>query len=281
MMQPERALLLARSKQRFICGLTLALAYAITGRLALLLAMPPGYATAVFPPSGIAIAASLIGGRAVLPWVFAGSFALNLSIGSTVDGLNAGAVAVIAVVIAAASTAQAAVGAWSLRRFIGYPLGLDNIRDLARFLLISPAVCTCSVTLSLGGLVALGGISLPQLGPNWFAWWIGDTLGVLFFLPLMMVLAGEPRPLWRSRARNVAVPMLLFFSLFLAIFVRTRESEQDQSLAEFKLLTQGFLDRLQFQLTAQEDLLRQLGAFWQAQDRITRKEFGALTSHLL
>jgi hypothetical protein len=41
--------------------------------------------------------------------------------------------------------------------------------------------------------------------------------------------------------------MLLFFALFVAIFVRTREWERDQSLAEFQLLSQGFADKLQFQ----------------------------------
>ena len=33
------------------------LAYAISGRLGLFLAIPPGYASAIFPPSGIALAA--------------------------------------------------------------------------------------------------------------------------------------------------------------------------------------------------------------------------------
>ncbi|HET6492314.1 MAG TPA: hypothetical protein VFG44_05000, partial [Burkholderiales bacterium] len=37
----------------------LAAAYFITARLALLFAIPPGYATAVWPPSGIALAAML------------------------------------------------------------------------------------------------------------------------------------------------------------------------------------------------------------------------------
>ena len=32
----------------------LALAYVVTGRLGLLLSVPPGYATAIFPPAGIA-----------------------------------------------------------------------------------------------------------------------------------------------------------------------------------------------------------------------------------
>jgi hypothetical protein len=34
----------------------LAVAYYVSGKLGLLLALPPGYATAVFPPSGIALA---------------------------------------------------------------------------------------------------------------------------------------------------------------------------------------------------------------------------------
>jgi integral membrane sensor domain MASE1 len=41
--------------------------YIITGKLSLLLAVPPGYASPVFPPAGIAIAAMLIAGPATLP----------------------------------------------------------------------------------------------------------------------------------------------------------------------------------------------------------------------
>lgn len=40
----------------------MAAAYWISGRLGLLLAIPPGYATAVWPPSGIALACLLIFG---------------------------------------------------------------------------------------------------------------------------------------------------------------------------------------------------------------------------
>ena len=55
-------------------------------------------------------------------------------------------------------------------------------------------------------------------------WWVGDTLSVLVILPLLCVLVAEPRSLWRSRVWSVAVPMLLFLGLFVAIFVveRTR-----------------------------------------------------------
>jgi len=59
----------------------LALAYALIGWLGLYLAVPPGYATAVFLPAGIAVAAVLIAGIESLAGVFAGSLLLNIWIG--------------------------------------------------------------------------------------------------------------------------------------------------------------------------------------------------------
>lgn len=50
----------------------LALAYLVAGRLALLLAIPPGFATAIFPPLGISLAAVLLWGNPLLLGVFIG-----------------------------------------------------------------------------------------------------------------------------------------------------------------------------------------------------------------
>jgi integral membrane sensor domain MASE1 len=119
--------------------LVLAISYAASGKVALLLAVPPGYASPVFPPAGIAVGAMLIGGSATLPWTFLGSLALNVWTGySAGRGITVATLAA-AVVIAAASMLQAAVGGTALRRAVGYPAPLDNGRDLTRFLLLSPA----------------------------------------------------------------------------------------------------------------------------------------------
>src|SRR5436190_6604702 len=94
----------------------LAAAYVASGRLGLLLAMPPGYATAIFLPAGIAVAAMLIAGAATLPWIFLGSFGLNLWIGYTAGGELSPAGLAAAGGIAAASAIQAALAGWALRR---------------------------------------------------------------------------------------------------------------------------------------------------------------------
>src|SRR5579863_3577203 len=94
------------------------LAYLISGRLGLLLAVPPGYATAIFPPAGIAMAAAFIGGSGTLPWIFLGSCLLNLWVGFAIDLRDTPLILTMGLLIPAASAAQAAIGGYALRRLI-------------------------------------------------------------------------------------------------------------------------------------------------------------------
>jgi integral membrane sensor domain MASE1 len=220
----------------------LPLAYLITGRLGLLLAVPPGYATAVFIPAGIAVGAMYIAGAATLPGTFVGSLLLNLWTGYAITGQLSAVDSAAAVVIALASALQAALGGTLLRRVIGYPAALDNPRDLLFLLVLSPLFCLTSASLSLVGMWALGAIQSGDLPSNWMTWWAGDTLGVLVALPLLLVLFAEPRDLWRSRIWSVAIPALLCFGLFIAIFIRVNSWEYDQSLFEFRLRSQQLAD---------------------------------------
>ena len=65
--------------KRFAEILGMASAYAVIGRLSLLLAIPPGYATAIWPPAGLALAGVLTMGRRVWPGIFLGSLLVNAS----------------------------------------------------------------------------------------------------------------------------------------------------------------------------------------------------------
>jgi signal transduction histidine kinase/CheY-like chemotaxis protein/sensor domain CHASE-containing protein len=261
--------------------LLLTIGYIASGKLALMLAVPPGYAAPIFPPAGVAVAAMLIGGPTTLPWTFLGSFVLNLWTAYSVGHGTAEIWSAAAAVIAAASTLQAAVGGTVLRRAVGYPAPLDNGRDLWRFLLLLPVSCLTSATLSLGGLLALSVVLPTDLVTSWVSWWIGDTVGVLVVLPLMLVIAGEPRPLWRSRAGPVALPMLLFFALFVAIFVRVSNWEHDEALLEFRLLSQEIVDKIHAELAEQEIFLEQLERSFSRPAAVSRADFQHLTKNLL
>jgi signal transduction histidine kinase/CheY-like chemotaxis protein len=258
----------------------LALAYVLLGKLGLLLAVPPGYATAVFLPAGLAVAAMLVGGPMTLPWTFAGSLLLNLWEGY---GLRTGldwTAAAIALVIAAASALQAGITGSALKRALGMPVALDKGGDLVRFVLLSPLCCLISVTLSHVGMLILGTVHGTELATSWLTWWVGDTLGVLLMTPLVLVLMGEPRALWRGRAFPVALPMLLFFALFVAIFGRVSAWEADQSLLEYRLLSQRVTDEIEAGLDEQATFLDQLARFFVEGAPVSRDSFHRFVENL-
>ena len=255
----------------------LTVAYAVSGKLGLMLAVTPGYASPIFPAAGIAVTAAMVGGRVTLPWIFLGSLLLNLSTGDQLAATRA----VAATIIAAASTLQAAATGMILRGAIGYPAPLDNGRDITRFLLLSPIGCLISATLSLAGLAALGVVERPDLITSWISWWIGDTLGVLVVLPLMLVAAGEPRALWRSRALPVAVPMLLFCALFTLIYVRVSKWEHDEGLLDFRLLSRQVVDEIHTGLGEEGVFLQQLERSFSGPSPLSRADFHHLAQSLL
>ncbi len=261
--------------------IALACSYVAAGRLGLLLAVPPGYATAIFPPAGIAIAAMFIGGTITLPWTFLGALSLNLWISFSISHRLGFLELAGALTIAAASTLQAAIGGWMLRRLVGYPAALDNVGDVARFFLSAPGLCLISATLSLSVMVLLHAVRISDVGSSWFTWWLGDTLGVLIFLPLVMVVAGGPRAAWAGRAHTVALPMTLFFALFVAIFINVSKWENQQSLLEFRLLSQRLIDSVRAQLDAQEAFVEQLGTAFDLPGWISREDFAARARRLL
>jgi signal transduction histidine kinase len=261
--------------------LWLAAAYAVTGRLALLLAVPPGYATPIFPPAGIAAGAMLMAGPATLPGTFLGSLLLNLWAGHALAQHLDRTTIAAAIAIAVASSVQAGVAGAAMRRLLGYPAALDNGRDVGRFLLLTPLCCLTSATLSLIALYSLGVVAWPALGASWVSWWIGDTLGVLVALPLILVAIGEPSDLWRRRALPVALPMLACFALFVAIFARVNKWEHDEALLDFRLLSREIVDKLRAGLAEQQIFIEQLERSFTGPVALSRAEFRHLVQNLL
>ena len=109
----------ALSVDRLLKVVALTFGYCLTGGLGLSVAIPPGYATAVWPPSGIALAAVLLWGPRVWPGIWLGSFLLNVwvawSANADFSATNLG----IAASIGVGSTLQALLGAFLLKRWVG------------------------------------------------------------------------------------------------------------------------------------------------------------------
>jgi len=259
----------------FSLSLLLIFAYVVTGKLGLMLALPPGYASAIFPPAGIAIAASFVAGKRSFPAIFCGSLLLNIWVGyTTTHNINITGLEV-AFLIAFASVIQAWLGGWWLRRSIGYPNTLDSPRDVVSFFISAPVICLVSASISVGGLFALGLIGKPYLFSSWASWWTGDSLGLVVMLPLTLVAIGSPRRIWRKRLGTVALPMVITFALLIIIFITVSRWEHKDSLIEFDGLSNQLSEQLQVRFDAQESALVQTSRLFTYRNfnSITRQDF--------
>lgn len=263
--------------------LLVVVAYVASGKAALMLALPPGYASAIFPPAGIAVAAVLIIGRRALPGVFLGSLLLNLWLGTSAGHAISATGFVAALLIATTSLLQAAAGGWLLRRAIGYPAAFDRAWDIFKFLSLTPVASLVGASLSVAGLRMLGVLDADNLTENWFSWWIGDSLGIVTLLPIAMVFFGEPRSLWRRRLGTVAMPMALVFTLFVLLFLKTNQWERDESLNEFRQVSEQSLHAIRAGLDEQDAVLAGMRGLFihDAKGHISREEFQRFTQNVL
>ncbi|TWI45818.1 PAS domain S-box-containing protein/diguanylate cyclase (GGDEF)-like protein [Pseudoduganella flava] len=245
--------MISRQHGPLLANLLLAAAYAATGCIGLELALAPGFATPLFLPAGIALAALVTGGPALLPGVAAGAFLMNLISLPRATGLSAGLLTGGAVAAAVAAALQAYVAMHAFNRWVRPEIGAG--RDVLRFLVLAPALSLTSSTLSLCALALLGVLSGHDLPATWLAWWMGDALGMLIAAPLAWIAFGQPRALWRRRRWTVGAPLLVLTALFVVIFLQVRRWEWNQQTQQIQLKAQQAADMVQAQLSEHERFL--------------------------
>ena len=184
-----------------------ALAYFVAGEAALLLAIPPGYASPIYPSAGIALAAALVYGRRALPGVMIGAYLINLHTAGARDptALNL----LLPLLSAVGAAAQAALGAALVNRRRQGPLLLAEPRQVAGFFFWGAVVaCLLNASLSTSALTWAGAVPAAAATTTWWTWWAGDTLGVLIGAPLALTLIGQPRADWAPRRVPLGLPLL-------------------------------------------------------------------------
>ena len=255
--------------------------YIFTGKLGLALAVPPGYATLIWPASGIAVGFIVMHGARLWPGVLLGSFLLNAyNSGVFADAEWFTPKLLAALGIAVGSTLQALLGRVLVARFLGLPLQLARGRDIAWLLLLtSPVTCVVAATIGVATLYALGIVARDALPANWLAWWLGDALGVLVFMPLVLLAPGSRESLtWRaSRIGRLPMAALLLLLLPLGLtfyaWKATTENDYQRGEAKFDTLTIEGEKVLQFRLASYGNALLGAAGFIQGSAQVTHDEW--------
>lgn len=201
-----------------------ALSYFAFGLLGLLIKVPPSNAGGLWPPAGISLAAMLLLGNRIWPGIFIGNFAIS----AYAFGFNDASLPIYAAT-GLGATSCASAGKFLIERYVGFPNPLTNNRSILLFMLLGgPLSCLIPATIGISCMLIFGVVTPPEIPVNWISWWVGDTIGVLVFSPLMLVFFAKPNAIWGKRRISVGVPLLLSFTLVLIFFFYVRKAEQEQ-----------------------------------------------------
>jgi signal transduction histidine kinase len=186
------------------------LVYFISGKLGLQLAFLNASASAVWPPSGIALAALLLLGYRVWPAILVGAFLVNI----TTTGDFATTLG-----IAAGNTLEAVCGATLVSAFACGTRAFDRAQDVFKFAFAVILSAVIAATLGVTSLALGGFASWANYGPVWITWWLGDVTGALVIAPLILLWFVAPTRRWhRAEVLEVALLGLLLLALGELVF---------------------------------------------------------------
>jgi PAS domain S-box-containing protein len=179
----------------------LAAIYFFAGKLGLAHAFLHPSASAVWPPTGIALAALLLWGYRLWPGVLLGAFLLNLTIAGNL-ATSAG--------IAVGNTAEALLGAWLVSRFANGVKAFDHAGSIFRFVVGAALLSTAvSATMGVSSLCVAGFAPWDHFLPIWLTWWLGDMTSSLVLTPLIIVWSAKPVPSLKPQQIWEALGVLL------------------------------------------------------------------------
>lgn len=259
-------------------NLILASVYALLGIISLELAIPPGYATAIFPPAGISIVALLSGGSRLLPGVWLGSVSINLWAAISHNSLNSSSL-LLAMTIAIGVSLQAYVAASLITKFTNINWkSLSRWQDIILFLLLTgPIACLVSASWGVTSLYLFEHISSSELFLNWSNWWLGDLTGVILFAPLSLIILLRHQPLWHNRLIFIAIPIIAATLSLILVFAYSKNNEHD--LAENHLQEIGDLiaNKIERDMANYQGSVQSLANFIRLYPKLSYTEFNRFT----
>jgi integral membrane sensor domain MASE1 len=159
----------------------IAVIYAVAAKVANSIPGVNKLATCVWPPAGIAQAALLLFGRRVWPGIALGVFffdTINLNI-SLFSGL-----------MSAVGACLQALCAFTLLKYFKFRTSLDRLIDVV-ILVVFGAIISTQINCTIG-VIRLCVTGLVEWSEYWstrWNWYTGDTLGVLIFTPMLLILS--------------------------------------------------------------------------------------------
>lgn len=153
-----------------------AFAYMVTAKLGLMVPYKESIATLIWLPTGIAVGAILRWGKISIPAIYLGACVAEMSVGIPL---------IPSMAIAITNTLAPFFTAYFLNRF-KFNHSLIHQHDIALMIGATLLGMLISATGGIFVLYAANLVPVNALSNVWIIWWIGDCIGVLLALPLVL-----------------------------------------------------------------------------------------------
>ncbi|MCK9202140.1 MAG: EAL domain-containing protein [Gallionella sp.] len=184
-----------------------ALLYALLVRLVLSYLTTDGNISAVWIPSGLGVAAVLLGGRKYLLPVFLGALLAYVAAGRPL---------VASSLVALSNIAEPLVVLWLLSRSDRFDLKLDKARDYLWLVIAGTLASGVAAAIGASTLLSSGIVTAAQFPHGLMLWWMGNLLGIVLITPLLLIWRTWPGGWFKTPARMLETGALLATSVLLA-----------------------------------------------------------------
>lgn len=136
-------------------------------------------------PSGLALAAVILGGHRAAWGILIGSTIATASIPGTSVLMSAG--------MGISSALEALLASWLLRHGKNFDPNFTYLRDFLQLSLIAGFIgAVVGALCGTSGLLASGMINVSEYFDTFSRWWMGDALGIILMTPLILVWQRRP-----------------------------------------------------------------------------------------
>ena len=259
----------------FISNLVVAAAYYIAAQAGLLLAVPPSNAAAVWPAAGVATAAVIILGPRILPGIFLiGALIQGNVIFDAIGTEEINLSLLMAILVSIGGVFQAWIGARLVSPILAQDQALLRERSIAMFcLLVGPVSCITAASVGVATLWFQGILTPADLPLAWGTWWVGDSIGVLVFCPVILCFFGKPRYSWRQRIYSVAMPLCILTVIVFIIFKFSYQQELKYIEGEFEKNAHRFKNELVESIGVHMWSSEDLKAYFDGSEEVSTDEF--------
>ncbi len=168
--------LLTSPKSLAVSFVLVALAYYVAARLGLMVPYKESVATLMWLPTGVAVGAIMRWGNISLPAIYIAAFLTELSVGLPFF---------TSLAIACTNTLAPFLAAYLLKKS-NFNHSVIKQKDIVLLIVVALLGMLVSATGGVLSLTLSGLTTSENIARIWFIWWVGDSIGVLLALPLVL-----------------------------------------------------------------------------------------------